>query len=83
MKRTLIPLFAALIFAGTARSQNPNQPRVSVAQMEPGLVLDDDVDGPGIARREVAQVGLIPLQLTPGRCAKCASPPMTESAPYR
>ncbi|MCX6981340.1 MAG: hypothetical protein NTV08_11395 [Verrucomicrobia bacterium] len=26
MKRTLIPLFAALIFAGTARSQNPDQP---------------------------------------------------------
>jgi hypothetical protein len=27
MKRTLIPLFAALAFAGTASSQNPDQPR--------------------------------------------------------
>lgn len=34
MKRTLIPLFAALIFAGTARSQNPDQPRPDGAEID-------------------------------------------------
>ena len=34
MKRTLIPLFAALAFAGTARSQNPDKPRPDGASLE-------------------------------------------------
>ena len=34
MKRTLVPLFAALVFAGTARSQNPDQPRPDGPSLE-------------------------------------------------
>ena len=59
-------LLARVEFRGGGRQVDDSHPgrqaRVTLAQRKASRIPDEDMDGPGIARREVAQGALVPIQ---------------------